>query len=247
MKRKLKKIKRKLKKIPVLFIISILIIAIIIVLLISYNIMNNNQEYNNLIKEAIEINNKLTINNIDKDYINKISNNKMSKTKENIILEEAIEEFAIEYMQIKDSAIKEIKDQTYANLLVAPNYQADAPTFETSHIYIKNKNERLDSNKEKLNTIVSKTYNTKFIKERTKNKNTIKKYNILVKNIINKEETKLINDNIDEVENILQITDNILTYLSNNSNSWHIENNEIVFISNEVKIEYETLISKIKE
>ena len=246
MKRKLRKLKRKLKKAPILLIVLILIIAIIVVFLISYTIMNNNKEYNNLVKEALEINNKLTINNIDKYYIENISNKKISKTKENIILEAAIEDFSREYMQIKEAAIAEIKDQTYANLLVAPNYQADAPTFATSHVYIKNKSDNLKSHKEKLNTIVSKTYNTKFIKERTSDKNTIKKYNILVKNIINKKEIELLNSNIDEVEYILQTTDSILTYLGNNSNAWHIENNEIIFISNEVKTEYENMISKIK-
>ena len=246
MKRKIRKIKRKLKKIPILLIALILIILIVIVFFITYNIINNNKEYNNLVKEAYEINNRITINNIDKDYIDEISKNKISKTKENIIIEEAIEDFARNYMQTKDMTILEIKDQTYANLLAAPNYQADAPTFATSHDYIKNKNEKLEANKNKLNTISSKTYNTKFIKERTNNKNIIKKYNILVKNIINKEEINILNDNINEVQNILKVSDEILTYLGNNSNSWHIENNEIVFISNEVKTEYENYISKIK-
>ena len=93
MKRKLRKLKRKLKKAPILLIVLVLVIAIIVVFLISYTIMNNNKEYNNLVKEALEINNKLTINNIDKYYIENISNKKISKTKENIILEKDIEDF----------------------------------------------------------------------------------------------------------------------------------------------------------
>ena len=79
------------------------------------------KDYLSILENQIDL-----INSIYEEYIEK--------------LEEAIEEYSIDYGDIIDKTIKSIKDEKYANLLIATNYQADAPAFTNSQNYIVEKN-----------------------------------------------------------------------------------------------------------
>ena len=248
MKRKIRKIKRKLAKSNILLLIiaTIIIIAIIIALIIGKSILTDNNDYDNLIKESKTINNSIKIDKIDNKYINKIKKERITNNKENQLLEDAIEEYTIDYIKTINSTTNCIKDEKYANLLTATNYQTDGPAFNNSIEYLNNKKEEIHEANNELNKIIDKTYYTKYIKEKTKNKSLINKYLLLIKNIINTEEIDLLINDLDNVQTILTISNDIFAYLGRNSTAYHIENNEIVFTDQQVKTEYEKAINKIK-
>ena len=175
MKRKLRRIKRKLKKSKyVLIILTITIIVLIIVFtIIGNNIVKEKEEYDELVNESYKINNSLKINSYNLSYINQLSSSQICTSKYNEILEEAIEEYTREYSLVLDDTIKSIKDEKYANLLVASNYQVDAPEFNNSINYINEKNKEIDSLIEKLNNTVKKDNYMKYINSRTDNIKTI--------------------------------------------------------------------------
>ena len=86
----------------------------------------------------------------------------------------------------------------------------------------------------------------KYITKKTNDNNTIERYKLLIKNINNKNDINMINKDISNLKEILKISSDIFVYLRTNSNTWHIENNEIVFTNQEVKTEYDKAINKIK-
>ena len=248
MKRKIRRIKRKLKGSSIFLKILVLLILILIVILIIFEntIIKDKKDFDNLLKESKIIHENISIETFNIDNVKELNKNKTSKSKNNILLEEAIEEFSIDYSNILDKTIKSIKDEKYANLLIASNYEADRPAFTNSQNYIAEKNKEIDENKQELDKIIDKTYYTKYIKERTKDKKTIERYKVLVNNIINKDDYSLLEKDIESLKEILKVSNDIFLYLGRNNDAWHVENNEIVFTNQEVKIEYEKAIQKIK-
>ena len=248
MKRKIRRIKRKLKGSNIFLRILVLLILILIVILIIFEntIIKDKKDFDNLLKESKIIHENISIETFNIDNVKELNKNKISKSKNNILLEEAIEEFSIDYSNILDKTIKSIKDEKYANLLIASNYEADRPAFTNSQNYIAEKNKEIDENKQELDKIIDKTYYTKYIKERTKDKKTIERYKVLVNNIINKDDYSLLEKDIESLKEILKVSNDIFIYLGRNNDAWHVENNEIVFTNQEVKIEYEKAIQKIK-
>ena len=248
MKRKIRRIKRNLKKYKIALIsISILIITLIIVLcIIINNLVKDKKEFENILIESTNINKNLSPDNYNNNYIKEISQQKLSKTKNNTILENAIEEFSKDYSETIDKSIKSIKDEKYTNLLTATNYQSDGPSFNNSLNYINEKTKEIESIKKDLNSIINKTYYTKYIKEKTTNPKIIKRYNTIIKNIINKNDINTINNDFASLNEILKVSNDILIFLGRNNTTWHIENNEIIFTNQEIKTEYENSVNKIK-
>ncbi len=248
MKRKIRRIKRKLKGSNIFLKILVLLILVLVVILIIFEntIIKDKKDFDNLLKESKIIHENISIETFNIDNVKELNKNKISKSKNNILLEEAIEEFSIDYSNILDKTIKSIKDEKYANLLIASNYEADRPAFTNSQNYIAEKNKEIDENKQELDKIIDKAYYTKYIKERTKDKKTIERYKVLVNNIINKDDYSLLEKDIESLKEILKVSNDIFIYLGRNNDAWHVENNEIVFTNQEVKIEYEKAIQKIK-
>ena len=248
MKRKIRRIKRKLKGSNIFLKILVLLILVLVVILIIFEntIIKDKKDFDNLLKESKIIHENISIETFNIDNVKELNKNKISKSKNNILLEEAIEEFSEDYSNILDKTIKSIKDEKYANLLIASNYEADRPAFTNSQNYIAEKNKEIDENKQELDKIIDKAYYTKYIKERTKDKKTIERYKVLVNNIINKDDYSLLEKDIESLKEILKVSNDIFIYLGRNNDAWHVENNEIVFTNQEVKIEYEKAIQKIK-
>ena len=248
MKRKIRRIKRKLKGSNIFLKILVLLILVLVVILIIFEntIIKDKKDFDNLLKESKIIHENISIETFNIDNVKELNKNKISKSKNNILLEEAIEEFSEDYSNILDKTIKSIKDEKYANLLIASNYEADRPAFTNSQNYIAEKNKEIDENKQELDKIIDKAYYTKYIKERTKDKKTIERYKVLVNNIINKDDYSLLEKDIESLKEILKVSNDIFIYLGRNNDAWNVENNEIVFTNQEVKIEYEKAIQKIK-
>jgi len=248
MKRKLRRIKRKLKRSNLLLkIITIIIVVLIVIFyILGETIIKDNNDYKKLTNESIEANKNLSIDTYNNNYLKEIESNKICNSKELSLLEEGLENYIKDYSNIIDKSIKTIKDEKITNLLTAQNYSQDGPAFTNSINFINTKNQELDNLNTELNNITNKIYYTKYIKERTKNKKTIERYKLLVKNIINNKDIELINKDITELKDILKTSNDIFIYLSRNNTAWYVESNEIVFTNQEVKTEYEKAINKIK-
>ena len=245
MKRKLRKIKRKLLNSNLLLTVSsiLIIISIIMIVFTIRFIISSNNDYNKLIDESKNINNNLNIDKFNKEYIILLKNNDITKTKANKVLEEAMEKYSIEYTETLEKTMNSIKDEQYSNLLTTTNYQND---FNNSINYISNKQKELITLENNLDKITEKSYYNVYIKDLTKNKNLINKYDVLINNIINKDEIDFLLYDIDKVKEILDISNDVLNYLNSNKSSWYIENNEIVFTNQDIKNNYESKVSQIK-
>ena len=248
MKRKLRRIKRKLKRSNiVLKILSLIIIVLIVVFyILGESIIKDKNDYEKLLEESNKLHKYLTIENLNEKYIQEIEAEKICKSKETILIEEALEEFSRDYYNQLDKTIKSIKDEKYTNILTASNYATDGPAFTNSLNYITEKNKEIDTLKLDLERISSKIYYTKYIKERTKDYKSIDRYNNLVNKIINKKDIELLNNDLNNLKEILKVSNDIFIYLGRTNTEWHIENNEIIFTNLEVKTEYEKAINKIK-
>ena len=69
--------------------------------------------------------------------------------------------------------------------------------------------------------------------------------NELIGDLSSENEDKTVENAINDIIDILNATDQVITFLSNNSNDWEIENNNIVFSNENLTNEYNQLISSV--
>ena len=63
---------------------------------------------------------------------------------------------------------------------------------------------------------------------------------------LNLDSIKNFSTSLDSVINLLDVSDETLTFLSQNAGTWQIQNNQIYFINQDYLNTYNTLIAKIK-
>ena len=156
------------------------------------------------------------------------------------------EEAAKEYLKDVISEIKTItnilEDDQLTNILTASNYKADGPNFTKSKSYVASTKTSLIEATKKYNELLT---DDKIISNRKK----VDSYYVdLYKNdligTVDKEEAN-INKEITQITDILNVYEEVLNFLVKNKSSWTIENEQIVFNTDEQVNEYNKLISKI--
>ena len=87
----------------------------------------------------------------------------------------------------------------------------------------------------------------KYIKDQNVDSYYEEIYNKEIQGYINLEEKEgdTLKDSIDDVIDVLTISEKVINFLSENKDSWKIEDDSIVFDTEELSDEYDNLISEI--
>lgn len=226
-----------------------IVIVLGVVLLISfvaivfYPSHKDATEQNLLVEELDELEKYFTLDNLNLEAINDIINKNIT-TGPRVIVEKALEDYITDLANTINSTIIAIDDDRLVNLLTATNYQKDGPNFLESKNYISQTKNMLKQNKTKVMQSASQENIIKYYQSSSlKYKNM---YKSLVKDFkINKEEMKNFSLSVDKVINFLDVCDETLTFLSQNANSWNIENNQITFSTTTLLNNYNALIAKV--
>ena len=193
-----------------------------------------------------------------KDEVNKIAN--LDLLEEDVdmtiitkneygIVEKTIKEYINEYGKIAKETVSLMQDKRTTNLLSIDNYEQDGKEFIESKAYIKDTQEKINTNISRLIELTRKENMQDAIKDNSLDDYYIDLYNDLMFGNIKEEE---LNNTIEELEQAAEIMNKlfdtsmkVLNFLTENQDYWVIRNDRVEFSSAELVNEYNNLISTL--
>ena len=169
-----------------------------------------------------------------------------------------VEKALKEYVKAEYEETKKIRNilenEKIYNVLTPENYKNDGPEFLESLKYIEDSKNTIKEASDKLILLMDDSEKLKFIENQTFNTNEDKKYYInFYKELIsvdenaNKTDMENMNKSTSDVISFLDSMKEVLEFLKENKNEWNVENNELVFTSEKLSNEFNTLIDKLGE
>lgn len=227
------------------FLILIGIIVLVIIGLLSYFVISDLMVENKLKNEIYEINEMSNADTIDTDAIYKRLNKIVTKN-DYAKVEKAFKQY------LKDTfdnilRISEIlEDERLVTLLTADNYKKDGKDFVESKKYINETKEELEKCKEKYNDFFKEEKAMSYIYEYDLDTYYIDLYkNEYVGDIEHYGKDKTVENSINEVIELLNISSEILNFLSDNKVSWNLDGENIVFNNDILSSEYDSLLDQL--
>ena len=140
-----------------------------------------------------------------------------------------------------------LDDEKIEKSLTAENYKEDGPEFTETKKYLAETKQSLEDGKNKFYELLTEDGAMKYIKEQNVDSYYEDIYNQEIKGYINLEENQndTVKDAINDVIDVLTVSEKIINFLSENKGSWEIEDNSIVFDTQKLSDEYDKLVSEI--
>ena len=226
-------------------LIAILVIIVIAIAIFAYFMISDLQQEQKLKDELTELNSLSNAETIDVDAINERLNRTITKG-DYAVVEQAFKQYLKDSFDNTMKIAEIINDDRIINLLTVSNYQEDGKDFIESKNYINTTRESLENYKneyknffteEKVMSYINDkgldSYYTDFYKEE------------IVGDIEAEGADTTVEDSINELINILNVSEKVINFLSENQNSWQIQGENITFDRQELFDEYEQLISEL--
>lgn len=139
-----------------------------------------------------------------------------------------------------------LNDERITTILTAENYKEDGKEFTNTKEYINTTRDKLKECKEKYVEFFTEEKAMSYIN----NKGLDSYYTDFYKqeffgDIENIGDSKIIEDSINEIIEVLNTSEEIINFLVDNKNSWNIDGDNIVFTSESLSNKYNELISKL--
>ncbi len=228
-----------------LFII-IIIIIIGVISYFGYNYYMDNKEELLLQDEVDEILKYINESAVNIEKIQEIITPDIT-TKNRIPVEKALEKYIMDCAKTVNETINLAKDEQLSNILTASNYQSDGPEFINTKKYIEETKEKLINNKETIIKLADKDEILKYFHNNTNDDYYEKMYiNLAVGTGIKEKDLETFTNSIDSIISFLEVGNEALTFLSSNTMSWQIKDNQIYFTSESLLDTYNGIIAKIK-
>lgn len=229
-------------------IIAVVIILVIIIGAIAYMTISDLQQEEKLNTELSEIadlaNND--ISNINIDQINKRLDSVVT-TGDYATVEKAIKSYLKDAFNSMFQIVNILNDENFTKLLTTDNYKEDGKEFVKSKQYIADTIKKLEDYKEDYSKYFNKDKAMSYIEGKGLDSYYTDLYENEYLGDISSIDTQELNDSVDELISILNLSDDVLNLLSDNQESWTVENDNIVFSNENILNEYNNLIEVLKE
>ena len=146
-----------------------------------------------------------------------------------------------------ENLTKILEDDEITNSLTAKNYQEDGPEFVKTKEYLSKTKKSLEDGKNTYYELLTEDGAMKYIKTMELDSY----YEDIYKNEINgyiseeEHENKTVEESINDVISLLDTSEKIINFLSDNKDSWTIEDESIVFNTQKLSEEYEKMADEI--
>ena len=148
-------------------------------------------------------------------------------------------------IMVKDETInlKELKQELE---LYVENYKKDGPDFIETKKYLTETKTKLEEYKLKYTELFNQENVMSYINDKGLDSYYIDLYkNEIVGDIEKEKNDKTVENSLNDVIDVLNTTEEIIDFLIKNKGKWSLENDGIVFDSDSLLNEYETLVSKL--
>ena len=228
---------------------KILIIVLILIILalvgIGYFVVSDLIQEEKLKNELSEINQLVNTETMDLDEINNRLNRTVT-TGDYEIVEKAFKSYLKDNFDNSIQIASILNDDKITILLTAENYLNDGKEFLESKNYITTTRTQLEECKNKYAEFLTEEKAMSYINDKGLDSYYIDLYkNDFVGDMDSEPKDTTVEDSIDEIIRVLNITEEILNLLSENPSSWNIQGENISFNNENLSNQYDTLINSI--
>lgn len=224
------------------FFIVFLLVVLCSLLFVGYQAVNCKLQENKL-REEIQ---QLAKLDITKDKYER----KIQTTGDFAIVEKTIKNYLAEFALSTQKMAQTLQSDEVTSLLSATNYQQDGPDFVVSYEYVQAVKKSFNIEIDKLILACDKEEIMKSILQYQLSDYYVSLYeDLMLEDTVQSdllEGKASLEDTKKQVNTLFDVSLEVFSFLRENSSFWKIEDNQIMFATNELVEQYNMLISKIK-
>lgn len=224
--------------------IILLVIGVILLLgilgFLAYNTVSKLQQKSKLTMEMNEIATIIASNEYTEESINKRLDSRVTKGDYGKV-ENAAKSYLKDVIQLNLELIDLIKDDRIGNMLTVENYEEDGPEFTNTKTYLDTTIQRLEEMKKDYAEYMSEEKIMSYIEK----ENVDEDYQELYKTVMGESQYEEITAYLNELIDVLNKSNDIIDFLKENAGSWIIQDDMIVFSTNELIDEYNNLVNEL--
>ena len=223
------------------------IILVLIVAIIAYTVVTDMKQEEKLTEEFKYIDGLVEKEETETDEIKEALERTVTTRGDYLKTEKAYKQYLKDAYKNMETMTNILEDEKIENSLTAQNYKEDGPEFEETKKYLAETKQSLEDGKNKFYELLTEDGAMKYIKDQNVDSYYEEIYNKEIQGYINLEEKEgdTLKDSIDDVINVLTISEKVINFLSEHKDSWEIEDDSIVFDTEKLSDEYDNLISEI--
>lgn len=230
-----------MKKSKIILIIAIVVILAIIAIF-AYSIVSELGQENKLNEEMNEISTIIASNDYTEEEINQRLDERVTDGDYGKV-ENAAKTYLKDVIKLNIELSQIVNNGELSTMLTSNNYQEDGPEFTKTKEYISSTTQRLEEMKQEYEEYMS----TEKVMSYIEKENVDEYYVELYKTIMGESSYEEISSSIDELIDVLNKSNDIIDFLIENKGSWEIQDDMIVFSTNEQIEEYNNLISQLSD
>ena len=230
-----------MKKSKIILIIAIVVILAIIAIF-AYSIVSELGQENKLNEEMNEISTIIASNDYTEEEINKRLDERVTDGDYGKV-ENAAKTYLKDVIKLNIELSQIVNNGELSTMLTSNNYQEDGPEFTKTKEYISSTTQRLEEMKQEYEEYMS----TEKVMSYIEKENVDEYYVELYKTIMGESSYEEISSSIDQLIDVLNKSNNIIDFLIESKGSWEIQDDMIVFSTNEQIEEYNNLISQLSD
>lgn len=226
-------------------LIVLLIIIVIALIGVGYFVFTDMMQEDKLKTELSELQQLVNTENIDMDAINSRLDRTVT-TGDYAVVENAFKSYLRDNFDNSIQIAEILNDEKITTLLTVENYESDGKDFTESKEYITNTIETLEDCKNKYTEFFTEDKAMSYINSKGLDSYYTDLYrNELMGDMDLASQDTTVQDSIDEVISILNTSEEVLNLLSENQDAWEIEGGNIVFNSDSLSNQYDSLINSL--
>ena len=227
--------------------IGIGVVLALIVITIGYFVVTDLNQESKLENELIEISDMVNSDDVDIDAVYDRLNSTVT-TGDYKVVEVAFKTYLKDNFDNTLKIVEILEDEQLVNILTPENYLNDGKDFIKTKEYITTTKTNLEKYKQSYIEFFTEEKAMSYIKDKGLDDYYIDLYkDSYVGDIENEssEDIKVVEESINDIIEILNVSEEVINFLINNKDSWNIEGNNIVFSNDELSNKYDSLLDKL--
>ena len=225
-------------------LIVIGIIVVLIVAIVAYMVVTDMKQEEKMVEEFQYIYGLFEKDELEIDQIKEALERTVTTRGNYLKTEKAYKQYLKDAYQNMVTMAGILEDERIENSLTTENYKEDGPEFIETKKYLAETKQSLEDGKNKYYELLTEDGAMKYIKEQNVDSYYEELYNKEIKGYLNDEDDE-VRDSIDDVIDVLTASEKVINFLSENKDSWKIEDDSIVFDTEKLSDEYDKLTSEI--
>ena len=227
-------------------LIGVGVLLVLIIGVIGYFVVSDLKQEEKLKNELDELNLLVNAENIDVDKVKEMLNRTVT-TGDYKVVETSFKEYLSDAFDSVFQIVDILNDDKLVSILTVENYQSDGPDFIETKAYISETKTKLEKLKNSYYSFLTEEKAMSYIE----NKGLDSYYTDLYKDeyvgdMDAASEDRTVEESINQIIELLDTSEEIINFLSTNSNSWQIEDGLIIFDTEQLSNQYLDLINKIQ-